>query len=141
MSAKTFGSRCPVNHRRSALFRRQSRKGRPMSQRRSRAVRWQANARRTISMVAARPAGVLLQLSDAPFLDEDSRDTSIGEEDCLEPAWLNADVAENVVEVLITEELSRLEPRAVVDNDDTAGTERLILLYLQEAGSVRLLTA
>jgi RNA polymerase primary sigma factor len=112
-----------------------------MSQRRSQAVRRQANARRTIRMVAARPAGVLLQLSDAPFLDEDSGNTSIGEEVGLDPAWQTADVSENVVEALVTEEPSQLEPTAVVDDEGTSGTERLILLYLQEAGSVRLLTA
>ena len=112
-----------------------------MSQRRSQAVRRQANARRTIRMVAARPAGVLLQLSDAPFPDEDSGDTSIGEEVGLDPTWQTADVSENVVEALVTEEPSRLAPTAVVNDADTPGTERLILLYLQEAGTVPLLTA
>jgi RNA polymerase sigma factor (sigma-70 family) len=92
-------------------------------------------------MVAARPAGVLLQPSNAPFPDEDGVDTGIGEEVGLDPAWQSADVAENVVEALVTEEPSQLEPTAVVDDEGTSGTERLILLYLQEAGTVRLLTA
>jgi RNA polymerase sigma factor (sigma-70 family) len=92
-------------------------------------------------MVAAQPAGVRLQPSDAPFPDEDGLDTGIDEEVSLDPPWQNADVSEQVVEALVTEEPSRLEPTAVMDDEGTPGTERLILLYLQEAGTVRLLTA
>jgi RNA polymerase primary sigma factor len=112
-----------------------------MSQRRSQAIRRQANARQTIRMVAARPAGILLQLSDAPFLDEDSGDSGIGEEVGHDPAWQSADVSETVAEVLVTEKPSRLAPTVGVDDADTPGTERLILRYLQEAGSVPLLAA
>jgi RNA polymerase nonessential primary-like sigma factor len=42
---------------------------------------------------------------------------------------------------LVTEEPSRREPTAGVDDAGTSGTERLIRLYLQEAGTVPLLTA
>jgi RNA polymerase sigma factor (sigma-70 family) len=112
-----------------------------MSQRRLQAVRRQAKARRTISMVAARPAGGLLYLSDAPFLDADGVDAGIGEEVGIDPPWQSADASEKVMEALVTEEPGRPEPTAVVDDAGTPGTERLILLYLQEAGTVPLLTA
>jgi RNA polymerase sigma factor (sigma-70 family) len=92
-------------------------------------------------MVAARPAGVLRQLSDAPFLDEDSGDTSLGEEVGRALPWQSADVAGTVVEALVTEEPSRLAPTAGVDAAGTPGTEWLIQRYLQEAGTVPLLTA
>jgi RNA polymerase primary sigma factor len=68
-------------------------------------------------------------------------DAGLGEEVGLDPPWPSADVPENVVEALVTEEPSRLEPTRVVDDEGTPGTERLILLYLQEAGTVPLLTA
>ena len=112
-----------------------------MSQRRSQAVRRRAAARRSLKTVAARPAGERQQLSDAPFLDEDGVDAGLGEEVGLDPPWQSADVSEKVVEALVTEEPSRREPTAVVDDEGTPGTERLILLYLQEAGTVPLLTA
>ena len=112
-----------------------------MSQRRLQAVRRQAKARRTISMVAARPAGELLYLSDAPFLDEDGVDAGLGEEVGIDPPWQSADASEKVMEALVTEEPGQPEPTAVVDDEGTPGTERLIQLYLQEAGTVPLLTA
>jgi RNA polymerase sigma factor (sigma-70 family) len=112
-----------------------------MSQRRSQAVRRRAAARRSIKTVAARQAGELPQLSDVPFLDADGVDAGLGEEVGLDPPWQSADMPENVVEALVTEAPSRLEPTPVVDDAGTPGTERLILLYLQEAGTVPLLTA
>jgi hypothetical protein len=112
-----------------------------MSQRRSRAVFRRAAARRSIKTVATRQAGELPQPYDAPFLDEDGMDLGLGEKADLDPPWQSADVPEKVVEALVTEETSRLEPTAGVDDEGTPGTERLILLYLQEAGTVPLLTA
>jgi RNA polymerase sigma factor (sigma-70 family) len=112
-----------------------------MSQRRSQALLRRAAARRSSKTVAARQAEGPPQLSDVPFLDEDGVDVGLGEEVGLDPPWQSADVPEKVMEVLVTEAPSRLEPTAVVDDEGTPGTERLILLYLQEAGTVPLLTA
>jgi len=81
------------------------------------------------------------QLPDEAVLDGDSMDAGLGEEVGCDLPWQSADVSETGVEVLGTEEPSRLEPTAGVDGADTPGTERLILLYLQEAGTVPLLTA
>ena len=91
--------------------------------------------------MATRPAGAWQQLPDEAFLDEDGMDAGLGEEVGRDLPWQSADVSETVVEVLVTEEPSRLAPTAGVDDADTAGTERLILRYLQEAGTVPLLTA
>jgi hypothetical protein len=112
-----------------------------MSQRRSPAVRRRAAVRRSFETAAARQAGELPQLSDAPFLDEDGVDAGLGDEFSLDPPWQRADFPEKVVEALVTEESSRREPTAVADDEGTPGTERLILRYLQEAGTVPLLTA
>jgi hypothetical protein len=112
-----------------------------MSQRRSQAVRQRAPAHQSSKTVAARQAGELPQLSDAPFLDKDGVDAGLGDEVGLDPPWQSADVPEKVVEALVTEESSRREPTAVAHDEGTPGTERLIRLYLQEAGTVPLLTA
>jgi RNA polymerase sigma factor (sigma-70 family) len=112
-----------------------------MSQRRSHAVRRRVTARRNLKTVATRPAWAWQQLPDEAFLDTDGIDTGLGEEVSLEPPWQNADVSQQVVEALVTEEPSRLAPTAGVDAADTPGPERLILRYLQEAGAVPLLTA
>ena len=112
-----------------------------MSQRRSQAVRRRVTARWSLKTVATRPAGAWQHLPDEAFLDEDGMAAGIGEEVGRDLPWQSADVSENVVEALVTEEPSRLAPTAGVDDADTPGTERLILRYLQEAGTVRLLTA
>ena len=89
-----------------------------MSQQQSQAVRWQRTAaRQSIKMAAARRAGELPQLPDEPFLDEDVIDPSLGEE------------------------VGLVNPTKAEDDEGTPGTEPLILLYLQEAGTVPLLTA
>jgi hypothetical protein len=80
-----------------------------MSQRRSRAVFRRAAARRSIKTVATRQAGKLPRLYGAPFPDEDGMDLGLGEKPDLDPPWQSADVLENVVEALVTEETSRLE--------------------------------
>jgi RNA polymerase sigma factor (sigma-70 family) len=112
-----------------------------MSQRRSPAVRRRAAVRRSFKTAAARQAGELPQLSDAPFLDEDGVNAGLSDEVGLDPPWQRADFPEKVVEALVTEESSRRESTAVADDEGTPGTERLIRLYLQEAGTVPLLTA
>jgi RNA polymerase sigma factor (sigma-70 family) len=113
-----------------------------MSQRRSQAVRRQrAAARRSIKTVAARQAGGLQQLPDEPVPDEDVVEASLGEEVALEPQWQSTDLPEKAVEALVTEESSLLDPTKAKDDEGTPGTETLILLYLQEAGAVPLLTA
>ncbi|MGH7310709.1 MAG: sigma factor-like helix-turn-helix DNA-binding protein [Candidatus Entotheonellia bacterium] len=112
-----------------------------MSQRRSPAVRRRAAVRQSFKTAAARQSGELPQLSDAPFLDEDGVDAGLGDEVGLDPPWQSANFPEKVVEALVPEESNRREPTAGVDDEGTPGTERLILLYLQEAGTVPLLTA
>jgi hypothetical protein len=112
-----------------------------MSQRRSPAVRRRGAVRRSIKTVAARQEEDLPYLSDAPCLDEDSAEAVLGEEVGLDPARQSANVPERVVEALATEDPSRREPIAVVDDEVTPGTEWLILLYLQEVGTVPLMTA
>jgi hypothetical protein len=112
-----------------------------MSQRRSPAVRRQATARRSLKTVATRPAGAWQQFPDEACLDADGMDAGLGEEVGRDLPWQSADVSETVVEALVTEESSRREPTAGVDDAGTTGTEQLIRLYLQEAGTVPLLTA
>src|SRR5262245_47750958 len=115
--------------------------GRPMSQRRSQAVRRRVTARRNLKTVATRPAWAWQQPPDEACVDEDGMDASLGEEVGHDLPWQRADVSETAVEVLVTEEPSRLAPTVSVDDPDTAATDRLILWYLQEAGTVPLLTA
>jgi RNA polymerase sigma factor (sigma-70 family) len=113
-----------------------------MSQRRSQVMwRWRAPARRSIKRQAARQAGEGQQLPDEAFRDADGVDAGLGEEDGLDPQWQSADVPESVAEVLVTQECSRQDPTEVAEDEGTSGTERLIQLYLQEAGAVPLLTA
>jgi RNA polymerase primary sigma factor len=112
-----------------------------MSQRRSQAVLRRAATRRGTKPVAARQAGELPQLSDAPSLNEDSMDASLDEDVSVDLPWQSADVPEIFVEAPVTEESSRLEPTEVTDDEGPPGTEKLILLYLQEAATVPLLTA
>jgi sigma-70-like protein len=112
-----------------------------MSQRRSQAVRRRVTARRNLKTVATRPAWAWQQPPDEACLDEDGMDAALGEEVGRDLPWQSADVSETVVEALVTEEPSRREPTAGVDDAGTPGTERLIRLYLQEAGTVPLLTA
>ena len=112
-----------------------------MSQWRSQAVRRRAAARQRLKTVAARRGGTRPPLPEAPVLDEDGADAGLGEEVSFDLWWQSADVPETVVEALVAEEPSRREPTAVVDAEGTTGTERLIQLYLQEAGTVPLLTA
>jgi RNA polymerase sigma factor (sigma-70 family) len=112
-----------------------------MSQRRSQAVRRRAAARQRLKTVATRPGWAWQQLPDEAFLDKDGMDAGLGEEVGRDPAWQSADVSENVVDVLVTEEPSRLAPTAAVDDAAPPATERLIRRYLQEAGTVPLLTA
>jgi RNA polymerase sigma factor (sigma-70 family) len=112
-----------------------------MSQRRSQAVRRRVTAHRNLKTVATRPAWAWQQLPNEAAVDEDGMDAGLGEEVGGDLPWQSADVSETGVEVLVMEEASRLEPTAGVDDADTSGTERLILRYLQEAGTVPLLTA
>jgi hypothetical protein len=112
-----------------------------MSRRRSQAVRRQVAARRNLKTVATRPAWAWQQLPDEAVLDEDGMDAGLGDEVGRDLPWQSADVSETVVEVLVMEEASRVAPTADVDDGDTPGTARLILRYLQEAGTVPLLTA
>jgi RNA polymerase sigma factor (sigma-70 family) len=113
-----------------------------MSQRRSQVVwRWRAPARRSIKTLAARQAGERQQPPDAPFRDEDGVDAGLGEEVGLNPRWQSADAPERVAEASVTQEFSRLDPEEVADDEGASGTERLILLYLEEAGTVPLLKA
>jgi Sigma-70 factor, region 1.2 len=75
------------------------------------------------------------------FLDEDGVDAGLGDKVGLDLWWQSADVPETVVEALVTEEPSRREPPAVVDDEGSTGAEPLIRLYLQRAGTVPLLMA
>jgi RNA polymerase sigma factor (sigma-70 family) len=113
-----------------------------MSQRRSAVVwRWRAPARGRKKTPAARRTGKGHQLSDAPFIDEHGVGGELDEEVSFDPQWQRADVPESAAEAPVTEELSRLDPAEVAEDAVTPDTERLILLYLQEAGAVPLLTA
>jgi RNA polymerase sigma factor (sigma-70 family) len=112
-----------------------------MSQRRSRAVRRRVTARRNLKTVATRPAWAWQQLPDEASLDEDGMDASLGEEVGRDLTWQRAEVSETAVEALVTEEPSRRAPTAGVEDADTPATDRLLLRYLQEAGTVPLLTA
>jgi hypothetical protein len=112
-----------------------------MSQRRLQAVRRRVAARHRIKTVAARQEGELQQLPAEPFLDEGVVDAGLGQEVGLDPQWQSADVPEQAAEALVTEAPSLLAPIAVEDDEGTPGTETLVLLYLQEAGTVPLLTA
>src|SRR5437016_791360 len=101
MATETCSGRCPVNHNRSALCRAHpERMGRPMSQRRSPAVRRRVTARRNLKTVATRPAWVWQQLPDEAVLDGDSMDAGLGEEVGCDLPWQSADVSETGVEVL-----------------------------------------
>jgi RNA polymerase sigma factor (sigma-70 family) len=112
-----------------------------MLQRRSQAVRRRTAARQNSKTVAARQQGELPQLPAEPSLDEDVVDAGVGEKVGRDPQWLRADVPEHIAEALVTEAPSLLAPIAVEDAEGTPGTERLIRLYLQEAGTLPLLTA
>jgi RNA polymerase sigma factor (sigma-70 family) len=112
-----------------------------MNQRRSQAVRRRVPARRNLKTVTTRPAWVSPKLPDEAVLVEDGMDAGLGEEVGCDLPWQSADVPETGVEELVMGEASRLAPTAGVDDADTSGTERLILRYLQEAGTVPLLTA
>jgi RNA polymerase sigma factor (sigma-70 family) len=112
-----------------------------MSQRRSQAVRRRVAARQNSKTVAARQEGELQQLPAEPSLDEDVVDAGLGQEVGLDPQWQSVDVPEQAAEALVTEAPSLLAPTAVEDDEGTPGTETLVLLYLQEAGTVPLLTA
>lgn len=112
-----------------------------MSQRRSQAVRRRATARRNPKTVATRAAWASQQLPAAACPDEDGMDASLGEEVGRPLPWQSADVSDTVVEVLVTEEPNRLAPTVDVDDADTTASDRLILVYLQDAGTVPLLTA
>jgi RNA polymerase sigma factor (sigma-70 family) len=112
-----------------------------MTQRRSQAVRRRAAVRQRLETVTARQGGTRPPLPEAPVLDADGVDAGLGEEVVLDLWWQSADVPETVVEALVTEGPSRREPTAVVDDESTTGTEWLIRLYLQEIGTVPLLTA
>jgi Sigma-70 factor, region 1.2 len=112
-----------------------------MTQRGSQAVRRRAAVRQRLETVTARQGGTRPPLPEAPVLDADGVDAGLGEEVVLDLWWQSADVPETVVEALVTEGPSRREPTAVVDDESTTGTEWLIRLYLQEIGTVSLLTA
>jgi DNA-directed RNA polymerase sigma subunit (sigma70/sigma32) len=112
-----------------------------MSQRRLQAVRRRVATRHRIRTVAARQEGELQQFPAEPSLDEDVVDAGLGQEVGLDPQWQSADVPEQAAEVLVTEAPSLLAPIAVEDDVGTPGTETLVLLYLQETGTVPLLTA
>jgi RNA polymerase nonessential primary-like sigma factor len=111
-----------------------------MSQQRSQAVRRRAAARQRLKTVAAHQGVTSPPLPEAHVLDEDGVDAGLGEEVGRDLWWLSADVPEAGEEMLVTEEPSLREPTAVVDDEGATGTERLIQLYLQEAGAVPLLT-
>jgi hypothetical protein len=113
-----------------------------MSPRRSQVVwRWRAAARRSLKPVAAQQAGKRQQLSDEPRLDEDGVEAGPGEEVGLDLPWQRADVLDKGGETPVTEEFSRLDLTAGADDEGAATTDRLIRLYLEEAGTVPLLTA
>jgi Sigma-70 factor, region 1.2 len=98
-------------------------------------------ARHRIKTVAARQEGELLQLPDAPSLDEVVVDAGLGQEVGLVLQWQSADVPEQAAEAAVTEAPSLLAPIAVEDDEGTPGIETLVLLYLRETGTVPLLTA
>ena len=112
-----------------------------MTQRGSQAVRRRAAVRQRLETVTARQGGTRPPLPEAPVLDADGVDAGLGEEVGRDLPWQSADVSDTVMEVLVTEEPSRLTPTAGVDDESTTGTEWLIRLYLQEIGTVPLLTA
>jgi RNA polymerase nonessential primary-like sigma factor len=113
-----------------------------MSQRRSAVVwRWRAPARGRKKTPAARQTGEGQQLSDVPFLDEHGVGGELDEDVSFDPQWQRDDVPESAAEAPDTEKLSRLDPAEVAEDAVTPDTERLVLLYLQEAGAVPLLTA
>jgi RNA polymerase sigma factor (sigma-70 family) len=112
-----------------------------MSQRRLQTVQRRAAARQSIKTVAARQEGKLQQLSAELSLDEDVVDAGLGQEVGLDPQWQSTDVPEQAVEALVTEVPSLLALTAVENDEDTPRTETLVLRYLQEAGTMPLLTA
>jgi RNA polymerase sigma factor (sigma-70 family) len=113
-----------------------------MSQRRSVVVwRWRAPARGRKKTPPARQTEEGQQLSDAPFLGENGVGGELDEEVSFDPQWQGADVPESAAKALVTEEISRLDPAEVAEDAVSPDSERLILLYLQEAGAVPLLTA
>jgi RNA polymerase sigma factor (sigma-70 family) len=111
-----------------------------MSQRRSQAVRQRAGARQRLKTVVARQSGTRPPLPEALVLNEDGVDAGWSEEVGRDLWRQSADVPEAFVEALVMEGPSRRKPTAVADDEGTAGTERLIQLYLQEAGAVPLLS-
>jgi RNA polymerase sigma factor (sigma-70 family) len=112
-----------------------------MSKRRSQAVRRRVAARRNLKTVATRPAWAWQQLPAEAVLDEDGMNAGLGEMVGCALPWQSADVSETGADVPVMEEANRPAPTAGVDDADTSGTERLIRRYLQEAGTVPLLTA
>jgi RNA polymerase sigma factor (sigma-70 family) len=113
-----------------------------MSPRRSQVVwRWRAAVRRSLKPVAAQQTGERQQLSDEPRIDENGVKAGPGEEVGLDLPWQRADVLDKGGETPVTEEFSRLDPTAGADDEGAAATDRLIRLYLEEAGTVPLLTA
>jgi RNA polymerase sigma factor (sigma-70 family) len=112
-----------------------------MSQRRSPAVQRRVTARRSLKTGAPRPAGAWPHLPDDACLDNDGRAAGRGEEVGRELPWQRADGSETGVAVRVTEAPSRRAPTAGVEAAAPPGTERLIRRYLQEAGTVPLLTA
>jgi RNA polymerase sigma factor (sigma-70 family) len=116
--------------------------GSPMSQRRSPVVwRWRVPARQGTRTPAARQTAEGEQLFDAAFPDARGEDGGLDEEVSFDPQWQSADVPEGAADALVTEELSRLDPAEFAEDAVPSDTERLILLYLQEAGAVPLLSA
>jgi RNA polymerase sigma factor (sigma-70 family) len=113
-----------------------------MSPRRSQMVwRWCAPARRRLKPMAAQQTRKRQELSDESRLDDDGVEAGLGEEVGLDRPWQSPEFRDNGGETPVTEEFSRLDLTAGADDEDAAGTDRLIRLYLEEAGTVPLLTA
>ena len=68
-------------------------------------------------------------------------EAGLGEEVGLDRPWQSPEFRDNGGETPVTEEVSRLDLTAGGDDEGVPATEKLIRLYLQEAGKVPLLTA
>jgi hypothetical protein len=112
-----------------------------MSSRRSQVVwRWRAPARRRLKPVAAQQARKRQQRSDDSRRDDDGVAAGLGDEVGLDRPWQRADVLDTGGGIP-AEEFSRLDLTAGADDEEAPATDRLIRLYLEEAGTVPLLTA
>jgi Sigma-70 factor, region 1.2 len=113
-----------------------------MSSRRSQVVwRWRAPARRRLKPVAAQQARKRQQRSDDSRRDDDGVAAGLGEKVDLDRPWQSPEFRDNGGETPVTEEFSRLDLTAGADDEEAPATDRLIRLYLEEAGTVPLLTA